>query len=144
MISSEQYFQAKPHTAEEEISAAELLQRVNALLDDAERLGLLKLATCPNTGTQISGSKGGTGDGGYRLPNSTTGSLHSSHKEARAVDVYDPGGAIDDWLDTFEHGLGDNTMLETYGLYRESPDATEGWCHVSTRRPPSGRRTFHP
>ncbi len=144
MITSEQYFQAKPHTQEDDIVADDLLVRVNALCEEAERLGLLALLTCPNTGTQISGSKGGSGDGGFRLATATTGATNSAHKEAMAVDVYDPAGALDEWLDAFEHGVGDNTMLEQHGLYREAPASTPSWTHLQTRRPRSGRRTFQP
>ena len=144
MITAEQYFQAKPHSAEQDIAADDLLVRVNELLDEAERLMAFRRVVCPNTGSEVSGSKGGTGDGGFRLPTSTTGSPHSSHKEARAVDVYDPGGHLDDWLDDFEQANGGNTMLENHGLYREAPDSTTGWCHLTTRPPHSGKRTFHP
>ena len=144
MITLEQYFSAKPHTPEDEIAADDLLVRVNALCEEAERIGIVKLRVCPNTGTQISGSKGGSGDGGFRLSSSTTGSARSSHKEAKAVDVYDPGGHLDDWLDDFEIDVGDNLKLAEHGLYREAPNATSGWCHLSTRRPASGRRTFNP
>ena len=143
MITLEAYFQAKPHTPEDDIAASDLLARVNELRDEAERAGVHR-QICPNTGTEISGSKGGAGDGGFRLPGATTGSPGSSHKEAKAVDAYDPGAYLDEWLDTFEHGNGDNTMLEKHGLYREHPGSTPGWCHLSTRAPRSGRRTFHP
>ena len=143
MISAEQYFGAKPHDAEQEIMADDLLVRVNALLDEAERDGVT-VPVCPNTGTQISGSKGGTGDGGFRLPTATTGSPQSSHKQAKAVDVYDPLDKLDEWLDQFEHGVGDNTKLAEHGLYREAPAHTPTWCHLSTRAPRSGRRTFKP
>lgn len=143
MITADQYFTAKPHTPEHDILADDLLARVNDLRDEAERAGIQR-NICPNTGTEISGSKGGSGDGGFRLPSATTGAAMSSHKEARAVDVYDPGGRIDNWLDIFEHGNGDNTKLEQHGLYRESPNATTGWCHLTTRAPHSGRRTFNP
>ena len=144
MITQTDYFGAKPHTPDDDITADDLLVRVNELIAEAERSGEFKPAIDPDTGTQISGSKGGSGDGGFRLPTSTTGSARSSHKEARAVDVFDPQGHLDDWLDKFEHGNGDNTMLAQYGLYRESPDHTPGWTHLSTRAPKSGKRTFHP
>ena len=144
MITPEQYFGAKPHDAEQEIMADDLLVRVNALIAEAERSLEFTSAICPNTGTQISGSKGGTGDGGFRLPTATTGSPQSSHKQAKAVDVYDPLDKLDEWLDQFEHGVGDNTKLAEHGLYREAPAHTPTWCHLSTRRPGSGRRTFNP
>lgn len=144
VITAAQYFGAKAHSQDEAARAADLLQRVNALLDDAAADGAHVGEVDPDTGSEISGSKGGAGDGGFRLPTSTTGSARSSHKEARAVDVYDPAGRLDDWLDTFEHGVGDNTKLAEHGLYREAPSHTPGWCHLTTRAPGSGRRTFNP
>ena len=144
MISLENYFQGKPHTPDDDIAADDLLVRVNELIAEAERSVEFTSTNDPDTGTQISGSKGGSGDGGFRLSTSTTGSARSSHKEARAVDVFDPLGHFDNWLDKFEHGNGDNTMLAQYGLYREHPDHTPTWTHLSTRAPGSGKRTFHP
>jgi len=135
MITKEQYFQAKPHTEDHEAAAEILLNHVNALLDAAAADGI-EVPTCPNTGTQISGSKGGSGDGGFRLQTSTTGSARSSHKMAQGVDVFDPSGDLDEWLD--------DEKLAKYGLYREHPSATPSWCHLSTRAPGSGRRTFYP
>lgn len=134
-ITVEQYFQAKPHTPEQDALAQNLLETVNELLDEAQTAGIAQ-SICPNTGTQISGSKGGSGDGGFRLTTATTGAPNSSHKEARAVDVYDPQGHLDGWLD--------DAILEKYGLYREAPNSTFGWCHLTTRPPHSGHRTFNP
>lgn len=142
-ITAEQYFAAKAHSPEQDILADDLLTRVNELRDEIERDGVHR-QTCPNTGSEISGSKGGSGDGGFRLPTATTGADHSSHKEAKAVDVYDPGDYIDGWLDQFEVGVGDNTKLAEYGLYREAPASTPTWSHWTTRPPRSGRRTFNP
>ena len=143
MITAAQYFAEKWRNPEHDDAAEDLLARVNALLDQAAGDGV-DVPVCPNTGTQISGSKGGTGDGGFRLPTATTGSPQSSHKQAKAVDVYDPLDKLDEWLDQFEHGVGDNTMLEKHGLYRENPAQTPTWTHLSTRAPKSGRRTFNP
>lgn len=144
MITLEQYFGGKPHTQEEEDFATVLLQRVNELCDEAQQNGNYDAPTCPNTGTQISGSYHGQGDGGFRLPTATTGRQNSSHKEAKAVDVFDPKGDLDKWLDGFEDGHNGNIKLEQYGLYREHPDSTPGWCHLTTRAPGSGHRTFIP
>lgn len=144
MITLTQYFAGKPHAPGLEAVADELLDKVNRLLAEAHDAGEFGRPVCPNTGSEISGSKGGSGDGGFRLSTATTGAATSSHKEARAVDVYDPGGRLDEWLDQFEHGVGDNSKLAEYGLYREAPSATPGWCHLSTRAPKSGRRTFNP
>jgi hypothetical protein len=98
----------------------------------------------PDTGTEISGSRRGRGDGGFRLETSTTGRAFSAHKEARAVDDYDPDNAFDRWLNEFEFGEGQNDKLEEHGLYREHPQSTNTWCHLTTRAPPSGKRTYYP
>lgn len=144
MITLAQYFGAKPHTPDQEYAANDLLRRVEALvLDYANETGH-KAYIDPDTGTEISGSKGGAGDGGFRLPTATTGRPLSSHREAKGVDRYDPREELDDWLDEFEGSNGQNTMLERHGLYREAPQATPGWCHLTTRAPGSGRRTFIP
>lgn len=136
MITNEQYFAAKPHTPEQEAEATALLANVNSLLTEALLDGGVPEVLCPNTGTQVSGSKGGSGDGGFRLQTATTGSGRSSHKEARGVDVYDPGDKLDAWIT--------DEILESHGLYREAPESTPGWCHLTTRAPGSGHRTFQP
>ncbi len=153
MITTHDYFQAKPHSVYQERSARELLLRVNALTIEAERDGAFVRQACPNTGTEISGSKGGNGDGGFRLDTATTGGAHSSHKilyvqladgswrldplAAQAgVDVFDPDGQLDAWIT--------DEILERHELYREHPDSTPGWCHLTMRAPHSGHRTFQP
>ena len=144
MITNEQYFGAKPHTDEHEKTAWKLLQLVNKLIDEAVSVGAFERTIDPDTGSEISGSKGGAGDGGFRLPTATTGKALSSHKEARGVDVFDPGNDLDAWLNEFEGDNGANSKLQAYGLYREAPHATPGWCHLTSRAPGSGRRTFVP
>lgn len=144
MISIEQYFGGKPHVPADEETADDLLTRVNALVDEGVSIGQVTRKNCPNTGTEISGSAHGQGDGGFRLRDATTGRPLSSHKEAKGVDVYDASGNLDAWLDTFENGAGGNQKLQEYGLYREAPDSTPGWCHLTTRAPHSGHRTFIP
>lgn len=139
-ISREQYFQAKPHTEEQGAEAASLLMRVNGLCEKVE----FDWPVCPNTGTNVSGSKGGQGDGGFRLPGATTGADHSSHKTAQGVDVFDPQAKLDDAISAFDKEDGTNELLEEFGLYREAPGSTPGWCHLTTRAPHSGHRTFQP
>ena len=136
MITLQQYFGGKEHTPDQEQCAIYLLNHVNALLDAAHEAGAYDYEIDPDTGTQISGSKGGSGDGGFRLPASTTGSPTSSHKEAKGVDVYDPQGRLDAWIT--------RKILIKYNLYREHPDKTLGWMHLTTRCPGSGCRTFLP
>ena len=144
MITTEQYFQGKPHTPEHDANAQHLLEAVNALIDQATYQGAFSRNVDADTGTEISGSKGGTGDGGFRLPGATTGAPLSSHKQAKAVDVYDPSDRLDGWLSEFDDQHWGNSKLEQHGLYREAPASTPTWCHLTTRAPGSGRRTFNP
>jgi hypothetical protein len=113
-----------------------LLYRVNNLLAAfATDTGTI-LQNNPATGNQISGNK--NGDGGFRLQTSTTGSSKSAHKQGMAVDIYDRGEHLDKWLDAKPDAL------IKYDLYREEPSATINWCHLGTRKPLSGKRTFKP
>jgi hypothetical protein len=132
MITIAQYFQAKPHSAAQEVAAYDLLKRVDSLLTCLN----YTVPNCPNTGTAISGSKGGSGDGGFRLDTSTTGADHSSHKEGRGVDLYDPLNKLDTLLT--------DSLLTQFGLYREAAASTPFWTHLTTRSPASGHRTFIP
>lgn len=144
MITAFQYFGTKPHSPEQDAAARDLLDRRNRLRAEWMQDTGKACPIDPDTGTEISGSKGGSGDGGFRLSTATTGRPQSSHKEARGVDDFDPGDEFDTWLDQFEDGHGGNSKLEEYDLYRERPEDTPGWCHLTTRRPGSGRRTFIP
>ena len=136
MISVEEYFR-KPRSPAQEDNARDLLARVAGLLTDAMADGAYDQTWVnPNTRTRISGSVGGDGDGGFRTPGSRTGAPRSAHKEGCAVDVYDPLNRLDYWIT--------DAVLEKHGLYREAPSATPGWCHLQTRAPGSGRRTFQP
>ena len=135
MISTADYF--GPHwdssdaTPERKAAAEAMLSKVNPLLLDAETHGV-ELEMNPKTGTLVSGAV----YGGFRPQDCPEGSPHSAHKEARAVDVYDPHGDLDRWVS--------DLILAKYDLYREAPLSTGGWCHLSDRAPPSGRRTFQP
>lgn len=153
MISLEQYFtnpstgEVKPHGFEHEDNARELLRRRDALRADfyAAHPGRA-VDIDPDTGTEISGKKNGSGDGGFRLKGSATSAgRKSSHEEACGVDDSDQDNAFDDWLTTFDEDDGHkNAMLEKHQLYREHPDATPTWAHLTTRPPASRRRTFRP
>lgn len=118
-------------TEEVMANAIELLDKVNPLLSLAATVGV-KIKTNPKTGTLVSGTK----YGGFRPQSCKEGAKNSAHKTGEAIDVYDPSGMLDHWID--DH------LLETFGLYREHPDATNGWCHLSKRAPKSGKRTFYP
>lgn len=144
MISKDEYFGDKPHTEAQELLALDLLSRVETLSQEFCEATKLEPEINPHTGSEVSGSEHGQGDGGFRLQDSATGRAKSSHKEARGVDKSDMEDALDRWLDKFEDGFGGNSMLEKHGLYREHPASTPGWCHLTTRQPPSGKRTFYP
>lgn len=132
MITFEEYFGGKAHTLMQEGNARLLLNTVEMLLEELKWTYPID----PDTGTSISGTRGGAGDGGFRLPTATTGKGNSSHKEGRGVDVYDPYGDLDAAIT--------DELLERHDLYREHPDSTPTWCHLTTRPPGSGHRTFSP
>jgi len=111
--------------------AAGMLVMVNKLLGYAVTKGV-RLQVNPVTRTQVSGEK----DGGWRPQACPIGAPLSAHKQGMAVDVYDPDGALDDFLT--------DEILRDFGLYREHPASTRGWCHLTTRAPGSGKRTFYP
>lgn len=140
MITVAQYFGPKithPDATPERVdNTVRLLDKVNALLDTARSLGVYKDWIDPDTSTQISGAKGGSGDGGFRLSTSTTGAPTSTHKQGHGVDVYDPRDRLDFWLT--------DEILEAHDLYRESPAATPTWVHLQDTPPRSKRRTYQP
>lgn len=135
MISLDDYFgpyaKHPDATPERWAAAAEMLDRVNQLLERAAGEGVEFLPN-PATGTLVSGA----GNGGFRPQNCPVGAARSSHKLARAVDIADPSQKLDDWLT--------DGILREFGLYREHPDYTLNWCHLQDKAPPSGRSTFRP
>ena len=135
-ITLRDYFQDKPHSAEQTENADDLLKRVNDLLAEYVSCGGV-LSKDPDTGTYISGSKGGAGDGGFRLSTTATGRPGSAHKEGMAVDVFDAGNKLDEWIT--------RDILVKYGLYREAKQWTLGeWTHLTTRPPRSLARSYNP
>lgn len=135
MITIEDYFGPWMNHADADVrrkaNAQTLLAKVNALLEDAEAAGV-ELKVNPITGTLVSGQT----FGGFRPQSCPQGAPTSSHKEGRGVDVVDRSGALDDWIT--------DATLEHHGLYREHPEDTPNWCHLTDRAPGSGRRTFKP
>lgn len=135
MITSSQYFgewlNHPDATEERKEDAHKFLEKVNSLLQTAEMSGVIPPVN-PNTGSQIAGSR----YGGFRPQSCPQGARLSSHKVGRGIDIYDPQNKLDEWLS--------DDILEAYGLYREHPDDTYGWCHLTDRAPGSGRRTFQP
>lgn len=62
----------------------------------------------------------------------------SNHTLALACDLLDRSGNLDAWC------LANSKVLEDIGLWQEDPASTEGWCHLQTVPPKSGRRVFKP
>lgn len=120
-------------TPERQAAAEILLDRVQALADEMMGQGIY-FPVNPYTGSRVSGKT----FGGFRPQDCPEGAPSSGHKQGQAVDLYDPNGDLDGYIDA------NQSILERHDLYREAASATEGWCHLSTRRPGSGRRTFFP
>ena len=112
-------------------NAVNLLTAVNSLLDMLVGLGV-PMPINPATKSQISGQT----FGGFRPECCQQGAPNSSHKDAKGIDLFDPHEDIDDAIT--------DAMLTMFGLYREAPSATKGWCHLTTRAPKSGHRSFLP
>lgn len=137
MISSSDYFgEFANHpdaTPDRKLAADVLLEKVNALLERAWADGVDEQIN-PATNSQISGKT----YGGFRPMDCTVGAKNSSHKYGMAVDVYDPTGELDQWCFTHQ------AHLKELGLHMEAPQATSGWCHLTTRPPASGKVCFMP
>jgi hypothetical protein len=111
-----------------------LLNKVNQLLANYEAETGNTVAINQFTKSQISGAK----YGGFRTQDCPIGAPRSSHKIGMAVDILDRNDALDDWITAHPE------VLVEYNLYREHPDDTKSWCHLSTKPPKSGNRTFKP
>jgi hypothetical protein len=140
MISFEEYFGPwlghEDATEERRANAVKLLTAVGLL----ERLAITDGVEFPDNPATGSGVSGQT-YGGFRPQDCPQGAAHSSHKEALAVDRYDPHGDIDKWC-VLNSEVGGK--LEQCGIYIEHPADTPGWSHWTLRRPGSGNRVFHP
>ena len=79
---------------------------------------------------------------GWRPPqiNAATANaaVRSKHMTGEAIDLYDPEGAIDQYL--IDH----LDALVPLGLWLEHPSATKNWSHLQITPPPSGKRVFYP
>jgi len=128
-------------------NADDLISRVNELKEWARAAGIPVNEIDADTNSEISGSSVATGggNGGFRPQKCPVGAPDSAHKDAKALDDFDPSDALDNWISEFDdEGGRRNTILEKFGLYREAPAVTPGWCHLTTRRPGSGKRTYNP
>jgi hypothetical protein len=115
------------------VNANALLDRVNKLLAEIAKLGILP-GINPETGNAISS--------GWRPPSYNAkvanAAAKSKHMTGHAVDLYDPEGDLDDYLNHNLH------LLKQFGLYIEHPAATKNWCHLQSVAPKSGNRVFYP
>ena len=117
----------------QQINASELLRRVNLLLDELSKRGVIAKKN-PITGCLV----GGESFGGFRPLSCPIGAPNSAHKQGEAVDIYDPDNKLDDYITAHPE------LLVQFDLYREHPTATLHWLHLSIRAPKSGNRTFLP
>lgn len=141
MISMADYFgkYGKDHkdvTPARYANAQRLLTKVNSLMAIAMVNGI-EFPVNPNTKTQISGVT----NGGYRPQNCPIGAPNSAHKQCLAVDIFDPKGEIDEWLNNSKEA---REAIKDLDMYFEAMSATVGWSHWSILKPASGRRFFSP
>lgn len=120
-------------TAGMEANALRLLTSVNALEAEMARGGI-RFPDNPRTRNGVSGEL----YGGFRPQACPIGAPASKHKQAQAVDRYDPHGYIDAWC--FAH----LDRLAFHGIWIEAPDSTPGWSHWQCVGPKSGARVFKP
>jgi hypothetical protein len=142
MITRDDYFMGRDRayplamTPEIERNAARTIGLVNKLLERAILAGVWQPIVKPKTGSLLAD--------GWRSPEVNAATKNaaptSKHMLAKAADVYDPEGDLDEWLLT----PGGHAALEELGLWLEHPSATKTWCHVQTEPPRSGRRVFYP
>jgi len=127
------YLKHKDATPAMKDNASTLVATVNKLIAVMQADGV-KFYSNPLTGSIVSGET----LGGFRPQDCPIGAAKSSHKEACGVDLYDPLGEIDAWLQAHA------SSLRPYGLYFENPKATPRWSHWTTRAPRSKRLFFYP
>lgn len=139
MITIKQYIgghEASPDWTPERLANATVLLWLCSQLELEMIADGVEFPDNPKTADGVGGQFHGYG--GFRPQDCTQGAPHSSHKEGRAVDRYDPAGAIDAWL------MAHLDALERHGIYIEHPDSTPGWSHWSNKAPGSGHHVFYP
>jgi hypothetical protein len=138
MITMTQYARGRAVPTEHAANAKLLLAAVNAILYEAAEDGAYEYTPDLDTDCQISGARGGSGDGGYRLSASKTGATGSAHREGNAVDVFDPDRRLAVWC------VENPDCLDKHGLWCEDFRWTPVWCHFQRVPPRSGKRIYVP
>lgn len=119
-------------TPQIEHNALSLLELVNKLLVIANTAGVRAPLN----------ERGSVVRSGWRPPqvNATTpkAAKNSKHMTGQAIDVEDPSGVLDRWLNA------NVQVLEDIGLWCEHPSATPSWSHMQSVPPPSRNRFFYP
>lgn len=133
MITLEQYFNGKLADDGHKKNAANLITRVNGMLHLAHLDGCYDYWIDEDTGTTISGAKGGSGGGGYRDDKSKTGTPKSTHRFGQGIDIYDPDRVLAQWC------VHNQDALDRFGIWAEDFRYTNGWCHLQTKRAKYGR-----
>lgn len=110
---------------------------VNVICFEAEADGVI-LEDDPDTGTAISGSRGGAGSGGLRVPEIISVAVLSPHYDGNAIDRTDVNRKLMRWC------LSNVDRLKELGLYLEHPQWTSVWVHFQRIPPKSGTRFFIP
>ncbi len=120
-------------------NAAATIALANALCEAAQADGVA-LEDNPATGNAISGN----GNGGIRPPDSTVGASGSKHKDANAVDRYDPKRSLMKWVLANPSKV--TEVAEKLGaeIAFEHPQWTRSWCHIQRILPGSRNRVFVP
>jgi hypothetical protein len=138
------YYDNVANTLQMQENAVTLLQTVNTVLERAALDGVAFL-TNPFTGNVVSGQ----GHGGFRAPECTVGAENSQHRQAHAVDIYDPKRHLQSWCIAHEDylkGMGlcceDFQWTVTMG---ERPGMVIGaWVHFQNVPVHSGRTFYIP
>jgi hypothetical protein len=137
VITLEQYFGpwlGHPDATDARKDNAERLLAACAALEEMARADGVEFPDNPLTDSGVSGES----YGGFRPQSCPQGAPGSSHKDALAVDRYDPHNRIDSWC------MANLDKLEACGIHIEHPDDTPHWSHWTIRAPRSGRTVFKP
>lgn len=122
------------YTPEVEANAEKTVEAVNSLLAVLEAEGI----------PLEENKQGSIINSGWRPPQINgqvkNAAVKSKHMTGEACDLYDPEGAIDDFLMS-EAG---QRVLIGLRLFLEHPSATKNWSHVQIVPPRSLNRVFYP